>query len=210
MSFSITLFLAAVLAGFVASVPIGPINLWIAHRLLQNRKAPVSYFVLGVILIDLIYVGLGFITYFFVSSQMSIDKFWHILGGLLMTGIGIMSLLKNSKKIRQQSSEEKISSQKIPFLLTGIFLCASNVALSVLWFFIASIFDYYQLALQSPYQLLLILLGVGLGDIAWFYVYMLAIRHGSHFLPSISTHRLQTLIALALIVFGLFTACSQL
>ncbi len=210
MSFSLSLFFAALLAGFVASVPVGPINLWIAHRMLQDKKSPVLYFVWGVIMIDLLYVGLGFATYFFVSSQWSIGKFWHILGGLLMTGIGLISLLKNSQKIRQQHTDVPSSRQKFHFFLTGVFLCASNVALSVLWFFIAGMFAYHTLILENFYALIPVLLGVGLGDFAWFYVYVFAIRRGSHLLPSVSTKRLQTLIALALIVFGLFTACRQL
>ncbi len=210
ISFTLTLLFASIFAGFVASVPVGPVNLWIAHRLLQNRYAPVLFFAFGVIIIDLMYVSAGFVAYFFVAESINIGKIWHILGGLLMTGIGLMSLVKNRKKIKEDTSYPAPHYQKLRFFLIGILLCASNVALSVLWFFIAGLFDYYQLAIKSTSHLVVVVLGVALGDLIWFYAYIFGLQQGSRLLPTISTNRLQTLVALALIVFGLFTACRQL
>ncbi len=210
LSLTITLLFAAIFAGFVASVPVGPVNLWIAHKLLQNRYAPVIFFVFGVIVIDLLYVSAGFVAYFFVAESINIGKFWHILGGLLMTGIGLMSLVKNRKKIKEDTSYPAPQYQKLRFFLIGILLCASNVALSVLWFFIAGLFDYYQLAISNTSHLITVIVGVAIGDLIWFYAYIFGLKKGSRLLPTLSTSRLQTLIALALIVFGLFTACRQL
>ncbi|NJL13595.1 MAG: LysE family transporter [Microscillaceae bacterium] len=203
-----TILLAAVLAGFVASAPVGPVNLWIVYRLLQNRQAPVMAFVWGVMLVDLGYVALGFSTYFFVSSHWAIDKGWHIAGGLLMTGIGLISLFKNQQRIKKTSVSRVPEAGK--FFLTGLLLCASNVALSVLWFFIAGLFAYYQLVILHYWHLFWVLAGVLAGDCLWFYAYVYAIRRGSRALRGVSARRIQQLVALAFILFGLFTACRQL
>ncbi|GAB4398802.1 MAG: hypothetical protein OHK0053_18050 [Microscillaceae bacterium] len=203
-----TILLAAVLAGFIASAPVGPVNLWIVYRLLQNRQAPVMAFVWGVMVVDLGYVALGFGTYFFVSSQWFIDKGWHIAGGLLMTAIGLISLFKNQQRVKNTSAT--LAREAGQFFLTGLLLCASNVALSVLWFFIASLFEYYQLHILNYGHLLWVLVGVLAGDCLWFYGYVYAIRRGSRALTGLSAQRLQQLVAIAFILFGLFTACRQL
>lgn len=193
------------ISGFIASAPPGPVNLYLTQILLEKGKKATDKFIWGVILADLVYVVLGLSAYFFWSKNewFNWGKPQEILAGLVIMGVGLWSLWKNQKKLEESNSSKKSTSS---FWL-GILICGSNSLLFVLWFFIASIYDEYGFAIQNNYQFSFALLGIFMGDLVWFYGYSYLAQKGLAFLKNTHLQKMQTLIAISLILFGLFTAC---
>ncbi len=210
--FLIILFSTSLICGFIASAPVGPVNLWTAHWLLSRGRKTVIWFLAGVILVDLIYVFLGFWSYFFLSldSVFQGGKGWEIAGGIFIMLVGFYSLAKNQKKATQPQPDHPSALQPWKAFLTGALLCASNSMLFIMWFFIAGVYDSYALAADHVLSLSAVLLGVLVGDLLWFGAFVRLLEKGLTRLRPINLNRLQNLIAISLVLFGLFTACRQI
>ncbi len=197
-----------IIAGFVASSPPGPVNLWIASAVLKNPSGKVKYFVYGVILADLAYIALSFFFYFFflTSTDFEIDKPWTILSGLLIAFIGLVGLIKNNQKIKN-NPDKVVYKQAFSYFFTGLLICASNLMLFIFWLFIANSMESYNLEITDPIQFVSFLGGIFIGDILWFFIFIWFVKKSSsHFKPQ-NLYRLQKIIAISIIIFGLFTAC---
>lgn len=197
--------LIGLISAFIASAPPGPVNLYLTQVLLEKGKKQANQFIWGVIIADFVYIILGLSAYFFWSKNNWLDwgKSQEILAGVVIMGVGLWSLWKNQKKLAQSSSKKKYNST---FWL-GLLICGSNSLLFVLWFFIASMYEEYGYVIQSSFQLTVVLLGILLGDLLWFYGYSYFAQKGLAFIKGTHLQKLQTLIAISLILFGLFTAC---
>lgn len=211
--FLIYIFLSSLIFGFIASAPIGPVNLWTADLLIREGRNQVKWFLIGVILIDLTYVFLGFWSFFFLSDSETIFRAsgWEIAGGIFIMMIGFYSLMKNQSKAHQPNfSAPKKSTGPWGAFFTGAFLCASNSMLFIMWLFIAGVYESYGLGIQRPSGLGFVLFGVLIGDIIWFYLFVRLLEAGLTRIKPINMRRLQNLIAISLVLFGLFTACKQI
>lgn len=212
LSFLALLFLVSLIVGFTASAPIGPVNLWAGQLLISRGRKYVQWFLLGVILVDLTYVFLGFWSYFFLTGDgyLPFGKTWEIIGGIFIMMIGLASLAKNQKKAKENKLYRQTHFQPLKVLFTGAALCASNAMLFIMWFFIAKTYAAYGLVSNTPLRLTIVLMGVLVGDVVWFSFFVRLVKKGLTKLRPININRLQKLIAVSLILFGLFTACRQL
>ena len=208
----ILLFLISLVAGFIASVPIGPVNLWTANLLISRGKKAVYWFLSGVILIDITYVFLGFWVYFFISDKgiTSINSGWEIIGGIFIMLVGFLFLVKNQKKVTEQKLNTPSYYHPLKAFFTGAVLCASNSMLFVMWFFIASVYQSYGLEVTNSWALFTVVLGVLAGDIIWFGSFVKVLEKGLTRIQPMNLRRIQNLIAISLVLFGLFTACKQI
>jgi threonine/homoserine/homoserine lactone efflux protein len=204
------LFGVSIFTAFLASAPVGPVNLWIAQYVIHKENKNVKFFIAGVILADLTYIFLAFWSYFFLSDTyfQHYDKTWGLIGGVLIMGLGLVSLFKNQKKIKENRSQKP--SQPWKAFLMGMLLCASNAMLLIMWLFIAGMYASYHLTLQNELDLFWTMCGMVLGDILWFGLFVYILKRGLAVLPTLNINHLHKLIAFALILFGLFTACRQL
>ncbi len=200
-----------ILSGFIASAPVGPVNLWTAHLMLNRGRFLTRWFVLGVILADMIYITTAISTYYFwpEASYLSLNGWEQILGGLFIMAIGLFSLIKNQKKIQRSDFNGGSGWAPIKSFFTGLLICGSNSMLLLLWLFIAGIFRYYGIEIHSVSELLILLGGILLGDLLWFGGFMEMIHRGRTLIRPIHINRLQKIIAISLVLFGLFTACRQ-
>lgn len=193
-------------------MPVGPVNLWVAYSLLNQGKRAVFWFLCGVIVSDLAYVTFAFLSYFFWSSEnglFDLGKNWTILSGLFVMVLGIFFLVKNQSKI--ETITQKVSPKAdAKNFLTGLVLCASNAMLFVMWIFFAGIFASYGLILTNSWLVIWVVLGVLIGDILWFVAFVKVLEKGKTRISPSFNYRLQKILAIALVIFGLFTACSQL
>lgn len=206
------LFFVSIVSAFLASAPVGPVNLYLAQTLLMQGKKNAWLFVIGVIISDLVYIFLGFWTFFFISDKsiFNFSAIWHVLTGLVIMALGFVSLLKKQQQIKQQDFKPLPKSIPYTAFFTGLVLCASNVMLFVLWLFIAGLFDTYGFIPQNYFHLFLILLGSLIGDLVWFGLFIHYAKKGMSYLKPNHTYQLQKIIAISLVLFGLFTACRQL
>lgn len=207
-----TLLWVSLVAGFIASAPIGPVNLWTANLLISRGKNVVYWFLAGVILVDITYVFLGFWVYFFISDKgiAPLSTGWEIVGGIFIMLVGFLFLVKNQKKVTEQKLQTPSKYHPLRAFVTGALLCASNSMLFVMWFFIASVYKSYSLEVENELALCTVLAGVLLGDLVWFSALVKVLEKGLTRIRPLNLRRLQNLIAVSLVLFGLFTACKQI
>lgn len=207
------LFLISILSGFVASMPIGPVNLWITQSAMTNRYQSITYFVVGVILADLVYVSLAFSSYFFwfqTDLMGGYDRLLGFVGGLIIMSVGIFNIIRNNKKVKNSFQNSSLKIQKYASFFTGLFLTISNAMVFVFWFFIAGVFESNALLVVNLGSLFLVVLGVMLGDTIWFALFTYLLKKGVAKIPQGSLAKMRLILAISLIIFGLFTACKQL
>lgn len=211
--FFLYLFLISILSGFVASMPIGPVNLWITQSAMTNRYQSIIYFVVGVILADIVYVSLAFSSYFFwlqTNFLGNYDRILGFVGGLIIMSIGIFNIIRNNKKVKNSFQKSSPKMQQYASFFMGLFLTLSNVMVFVFWFFVAGIFESNALIIVNLGSLLLVVIGVILGDATWFVLFTYLLKKGVAKIPQANLAKMRLILAICLIIFGFITACKQL
>ncbi len=192
---------------FVASVPPGPVNLWLINQVLARPQARHYGYISGVILADLSYIAVAIWAYFFwlKSSPLLIPNDFTFLSGVVIVILGLLSLWRNHRQVHHDSFSPSLRWRGQNFL-TGWVICGSNVMLLVFWLFMANLLTSYDLVIRQTTDYLAFMLGCVLGDWLWFNGLVWLLRRGIKLMPQNFISRFQTLIALVLIAFGLFTA----
>ena len=204
-----SLLFISIIVAFVAATPVGPVNLWVTQASLSKSSRKIKWFVIGVILADLIYVSIAFGSHFFLFNRQiqTIEKSWGFIGALAITIMGVFMLLKSRKKDLQIRETSMQLLGKIKYLLTGLILCASNVMVLLFWFFMAGVYQSYGLSVNSLVEFLAILLGLAIGEPLWFAFFAYLLKKGAKRfqLKAQKLMILRVLIAFVLIGFGLYT-----
>lgn len=202
--------IAACLCGFIASAPVGPVNIQLANHCFAKRRRGIIYFLAGVIIVDLAYVALAFWSYFFLESSFQLDfgRAESIISGGLIMALGLYFLWKNQQRLNSNKTAAlQLYRKAWQYFAEGFLLCASNLMLFMLWFFIAGIFEQYQMPVTSSSALLSLLVGIFIGDLLWFWLLLTWLHKKREQMNPRQTYRLQKLLAISLVLFGLFTAC---
>ena len=163
---------AGVVCGFVVSVPVGPVNLTVINNAL--RKGFLSAFLagLGAILAETIYATLMLAGHSSILDKPGVALTMRIVGVVVITVMGIRSILSKPELIEARSAataervEERWHHPKA-FLL-GFLLTVSNLALVLMWAFLAGLlFDHDWVQPELPSRAMC-LAGVFGGGVLWF------------------------------------------
>jgi threonine/homoserine/homoserine lactone efflux protein len=202
------LFLSGILMSFLASVPPGPVNLWLVNQALARPKSRHQAYIRGVMTADLTYIAAAMWSYFFwlKSTNLVISSELTFLSGIFITFLGLVSLWRNHQRLQKPKNDPNLSQYGEDYL-TGLVICGSNIMLLVFWLFMANLLASYHLFMNEMTDYLAFMLGCLLGDWLWFNGLVWLLRRGINLMPQNLLWRFQTLIALGLIAFGLFTAC---
>jgi arginine exporter protein ArgO len=158
--------LLGIFAGFVASTPLGPINLVVAESILSKRS--VYAFLAGVVIIDALFATVAMSGFQLWMTSLSSSPVIILGGSVFFILVGIAGLV--STRARMPS---------LPMMgsfLKGILLCGLNPAFFLYWIFVSNL-------IASNYSISL--LGIGffgmgvlIGNIIWFYLFIRLLKFG--------------------------------
>jgi threonine/homoserine/homoserine lactone efflux protein len=202
------LFLSGILLSFIASVPPGPVNLWLVNQALARPQSRHQAYIWGVITADLTYIAVAMWSYFFwlQSTKLVISSELTFLSGAFITFLGLVSLWRNHQRLQKPPNTQIIHQYSEDYFI-GLVICGSNIMLLVFWLFMANLLASYQLFMTEMPDYLAFMLGCLLGDWLWFNGLAWLLGRGINLISPNLLWRFQTLTALGLIAFGLFTAC---
>ena len=202
----IIVFIAAILCGIISSTPPGPINLLIADRILSNRKSSFVAFLSGIISIDILFAILAFWGYYQFLSESNFGVGLSIAGSIFLILLGTISL-KNAIETEEELSPQgsQIRSSFVRDYIAGFFLCGSNPGFLVWWVFVATKFESLGLIELDASLMLIIAIGIAIGDLIWFVLYIKLLKIGRNIIANGIIKKLRIVVATFLILLGIIT-----
>ena len=165
--------LAAGLAcGFIVSIPVGPVNLTVINNAL--RKGFLSAFLAGVgaMVAEAIYAGLMLAGHSSLLSQPKISFAMRIVAVVVITGMGIHSLLTKPERFEAQSEaaaeRADVRWHHPKTFLLGFVLTISNLMLVLVWATLTTGLFAREWVTTAPLSRLACLIGVFTGGVLWF------------------------------------------
>ena len=192
--------LAGLISGFVASAPIGPINLLIAEYVMDHRGFDLNAFLVGVIFIDLVFAALAFFGYHKLLLDTSVENWLIFAGGIFVIALGIIGLLK--KEGGKVAGFRVKRPSKLAQFIKGVLLCGTNPAFLLFWIFVAGQINLIIQHEIGTIEILILLIAIGSGTSLWFYLYIKLLKKGlKRFNFSILT-KIRKGISVSLILLG--------
>ena len=190
----ISLFLllgAGIASGFIASTPLGPINLIVVDKVIAKNN--LLKFIAGVVLADILFAMLAMWGFKSWMVDISSNDLMIITGGVFLIGLGITGIL--GKKFKPG---KKIEGGEF---IKGVVLCAFNPGFLLYWIFVSD-----QVAIQIDSgigSVPLFGIGVGAGNILWFWLFTWLLRNGASKIGHDILPKIRNAISIGLIVFGM-------
>ena len=193
----------ALFSGFVASAPIGPINLLVAEMVLDKKDLELRYFLAGVIVIDLVFAAVAFYGYHNLLMGSLLEKWLIAAGGIFILLLGILGLIRKETRISRAFRTEQPS--YLGQFLKGILLCGTNPAFLLFWIFVASQLNLIMERNLLAWEIPILLLAIGAGTTLWFMVYLRLLKSGVERVNFGLLSKIRKGISLSLIILGVAT-----
>lgn len=220
LSSSLIFALVGLVCGYLSSAPIGPINLWIAHKAtLRHSFSELSWFIGGVIAADLILAGAAIWGYFHFLQNPDFHKWIGFLGGPLCISLGGALIFQNFRRNEDpnDANHEPLKRftrfdgmTKARQFLGGAGLCLVNPAFFAFWVVVLNAIS--SKINQSPdgISAFLFLLFIGIGDALWFATLIKLVKKGVNLVRPRVVKRIRYVIGFLFIGFGLIVITQQL
>jgi len=195
----ITSLVLGLIIGFVAAIPLGPINIYVVS---QTLKRDFFHGLLGGLtaaLLDIVFclaalVGIGH----FMTLIQRYSSLLKLLAALLLTAIGIRLILQ-ARHFDESSWGEKPARKTPRPVLAVVLLYISNPALYGFWLGAAGMVTAHGWVAAGSSEAWLFSLAVGLGSVLWYFLLVrYVVKH--HHLISAKTFR-KILVGLAILLF---------
>lgn len=166
-------------AGFVSSMPIGPINLAIIERCISRRMTGGILVALGATAVDTLYISLalfGLYAYFEKLLQYPVViRGLQVVGVIILTylgGKGIWSWYRGQQSLdNMEQEEERADKATTSDFFLGVFLCSSNPFFVLFWVAVAGWFlnTFQTWGFEpAPVSYYTFIAAAVIGDLAWF------------------------------------------
>lgn len=195
------------LGGFMSSTPLGVINLWIVDETIKHGKPKLGMFIAGIVAADMLYAAIAAWGYAALFYQSPAARWLEIAGGIFVVVLGLSQLLKleSSAQIRRARLEHSFGVQSWKDFTLGAFMCGSNPAFLMFWVFVVQWLEANFNVRPAAYSLGAFVAGIAIGDMLWFRLLMLLVRHGKravhHMQPRLLTW-LRAALALGFVTAG--------
>ncbi|MDD8025953.1 MAG: LysE family transporter [Acidobacteriota bacterium] len=196
------------LIGFIAAIPLGPINVFIIS---QTMKRDFFHGFMGGITACVLDTGYCLVAILGMSHITSLINRWVILlkavAALFMFAISVR-LYFQSKKGRKPKSE-KIEVKKSPKPILAVFLMyISNPTLLAFWLGTAGMVTSHYWVTNDGLTPYLFALACGLGGVLWYFILTRYVAKYHHMFSPKTFRRIFVGMALILFTFGAYTFAS--
>ncbi len=197
--------LAGLVSGFCSSAPLGPINIWVADATISKQRHKISWFLFGVVFVDIIFAALAAWGYYSVLQDESVANWLPLVGGIFLILLGLSGIFRKDSPGRLKPEAFFLKQyQRFKNFGLGAFLCGSNPAFLLFWIFVVNQLDLRIGIKPDVLQLLMFLLGVGLGDLIWFNVFIRFVAKGIDLLNPRYIQFLRASISFIFLIFGCY------
>ena len=163
-------FIKAILIGLAASIPLGPLGIMCIQRTLNKGRWAGFAVGVGSSVGDAIYASIALFSIQFINVFLDTNRSWVMLvGGLIIVFIGLQIALKNPIKDLRQRKIDKVTFQAKD-VLRGFLMTISNPGALVLMLGLFAFFDLDMGSGYRPYAVAVVLGGIFLGTVAWWFL----------------------------------------
>lgn len=195
--------LIGIICGIFSSTPPGPINLFIADSVLSGKKFNTKSFLGGIILIDMVFALIAVWGYYTFLEGTDFGYYLAVFGGILLILLGAHGVKQTLKPKIDEKAGNKFSNTT--FFLKGVLLMVSNPGFLAFWVIVANQIDSIAIHEISTLRTFPFLLGIGLGDLLWFILFIRLLRFGTEKMSLRIIGKLRIGISVTMILLGLFT-----
>jgi len=160
-------FLKGILAGLGASIPLGPVGVWVVQRTISRGQRSGFVSGMGAAAADTIYAALAVLSLAFVQRIVGANENWFFaIGGLCIVGLGFKIFITNPIK---QLRRKKQTSHLIEDFISVFLLTIANPGAP---FLMLGLFASLGLDIDKHSgipNITIVLLGVILGAAAWWF-----------------------------------------
>jgi L-lysine exporter family protein LysE/ArgO len=191
----------ALVIGFLAAVPLGPINVYIVS---QTMKRDFFHGMMGGLtasLLDAVYCLVALVGVSTIGAAM--ERFGLLLkigAAILLTLIGIR-LITHARENAEVRDGTKVVTKSPRPVITVILLYASNPTLYVFWLGVAGVVSAHNLLRPVRSYELLFAIAAGLGSLLWYFLLVRYVHKYHHLLKPRTFQKI--FIALAVFLFAL-------
>jgi threonine/homoserine/homoserine lactone efflux protein len=163
--------LAGFIAGFVVSVPVGPVNLTVINQALRRGFGTAFLVGIGAMCAETVYASLMLWGHASILDAPRVVRVMRIIAVMVIAAMGIRYLLFKSERVgdsadQAQKLDERWHHPRSFFL--GFGLTISNLMLVVVWATVVTLLSAHEWVIQTRASRMLCALGVLGGGSMWF------------------------------------------
>ncbi len=201
--------LAGFLIGFIAAIPLGPVNVFVVSQTLKRD------FFHGVLagattaVLDFIYCLVALVGFFRIKIDLS-----PIFMSIMKAGAGLViliianQLMRESKTWNLPQTSDKVPAAAHRPILGVISLYVSNPSLYMFWFAVAGTMTGHSLVSHKGWTPVVFAAACGLGSMLWYLGLVRFVSHHQSKLHPTKFRRILYYLSLALAGIGIYTIAS--
>jgi L-lysine exporter family protein LysE/ArgO len=201
----ITAFLAGLVAGFLLSIPVGPINITIVNEGAKRGFFWAVMIGLGAMVMDIIYCAVAFAGFSGLFASDVMRATMELLSFIFLLYLGIKYLLATELPATTHTIErvEHTLHPHAAFWI-GFVRVLGNPAVLLLWITVSATFISHQLIDESLDTKAACVLGTFFGGLAWFMLLSFLVSKGHGKFSTKSLMRMSHISGLSLLIAGIW------
>jgi len=198
--------LLGLLIGFVAAIPLGPVNVFVVSQTLKRDFFHGLLAGITTAVLDLVYCLIALMGFFQIKlapnpTAMSVMK---AVAGLVILFISYR-LARDSKTFSLPQEGDKIPSASARPILGVILLYVTNPSLYIFWFAVAGTMTGHDLVRNSGWTAFAFAAASGLGSLAWYVLLVRFVARRQFRIRPQAFRKILFYLSLALAAFGIYT-----
>ncbi|MBC7349750.1 MAG: LysE family transporter [Candidatus Aminicenantes bacterium] len=192
--------------GFLAAVPVGPVNIYIISQTLKRDFFHGMIAGLATAFLDFSYCLVALVGFFHISVNITNYDYWlKIAAGAVLMLLGL-KLFHDARVFQFQVREKDTVIIRSPRPLLGVFLLyISNPSLYAFWIAVAGFVTAHGLLIEGLWPAVFFALSCGLGAVVWYFFLVRIVSHYQARIQEKTFKRLLLALGLLLVGFSLFT-----
>jgi threonine/homoserine/homoserine lactone efflux protein len=199
---------AGFIFGFVASIPVGPVNLTVIDQALRRGFRRALWVGSGAICAETIYAGLALAGLARVPGHTALAYVLRVLAVLFVLLIGVRNFLFTPDEERSSAKAMKLDERwhHPAAWLLGFLMTLSNLTLIILWATLATFLHAHHWVQSTPASRAACIGGVLAGGLVWYVLLARMVSHAHRKSPPQVLHLLVRLSGLAFMGLALLLA----
>ena len=206
-----TLILVGLLIGFIAAIPLGPVNVFVISQTLKRDYFHGLLGGLTTAVLDFLYCLVALASFFHIRSALN-ARVTTVMKGLGAIFLLLLSyrLLSTAKRFVLPSPGEKSPTLSARPVLGVLLLYISSPTLYAFWLAVAGTMIGHNVLGRSAWNTVLFSLACGVGSLLWYLLLVRFVAKRQNRLKPETFRKTLTWLALTLVVFAVYTLATLL
>lgn len=146
-------FLLGIAISYIASIPVGAVNMAVVQATLNDRKRSALFIGFGAIIVEALYCAVPLFGVKALAKGTAVFD-WMVIGSVpVLIFLGILSIVRRRKEANKTQKEIKGQGNPLKEMLYGITLCGTNPMIMIFWTQITFFLDHKGLLANTPEEL---------------------------------------------------------